>query len=374
MKRNIAELDHISKGFFPKIDDQQGKLKVIPSRNAMQFAEDRRVFIKAGALFLLSMALPSCASAPVRAEPTGKISNTDPKSAAVCWYSQTGNTERAGRLIGATLERKGLKVLKGDYRDLDRSALGDHDMIIAGSPTFYYDVPGNFKEWLRGIPEIAGKPAAAYVTFGGTGGNQHNAACTLLELLTDKGGLPVGLDTFGSMSSFAITWSTGRVERVLKYSNLPDQKSYKDMRGFAENALQHVQTGQSIKFHKGFDFRECLKSSPSIWSTKLLISRHTISKTDCIACGTCLLKCPVGAIDLDKKKIDTDRCIACLGCVNNCPANAVVMVFMGDNVYGYKEFVKRNHIVIPLPKELKHENSPSDDHALLLLHRICGDG
>jgi ferredoxin len=40
--------------------------------------------------------------------------------------------------------------------------------------------------------------------------------------------------------------------------------------------------------------------------------------------------------------VDRDRCILCLGCVNNCPHNAVTMKFLGREIYGYMEFVKRN--------------------------------
>lgn len=88
---------------------------------------------------------------------------------------------------------------------MDRSALKNYDMIIVGSSVYYYDVPENFKKWLGSMPQIKGRPVASYVTFGGTGGNQHNTACTLVELPADKGGVPVGMNAFGNMSTFALT-------------------------------------------------------------------------------------------------------------------------------------------------------------------------
>lgn len=278
-----------------------------------------------------------------------------PENALVFWYSQTGNTERAGRLIAETLKKHNLTVTAGEYREIDRASLPDHDLIIAGSPVYYYDVPSNFKKWLHAMPVIDGMPVAAYVTFGGTGGNQHNTACTLLELLTVKGGAPAGIETFGNMSTFAITWSSGNVNRVLKFRHLPDETSYDKMRGFAASVLNRANSGQKIEIDKEIDFRDLIKNTPSIWSTKLGITCHTIDPEKCTGCGMCAEKCPVHAIDLSNHHVDTDRCIACLGCVNNCPSRAVDMAFMGKKIYGYNEFVRRNRIRIRLPDELKGE-------------------
>ena len=282
-----------------------------------------------------------------------------PKKAMVFWYSQTGNTERAGRLIAETLKKQGLEVEASEYRDIDPASVANFDMIVAGSPVYYYDVPANFKKWLRALPGIGGIPCAAYVTFGGTGGNQHNTACTLLELLADKGGVPAGMETFGNMPTFAITWSYGNVDQVLKYKHLPNEKSYDKMRDFASLVLKRVGEGKPFEIDKEVDLRDLIKNTPSIWSTKLFISHHTIDADKCIECGICTKKCPVDAIDLSKHHVDTDRCIACLGCVNNCPVQAVDMVFMGKEIYGYNEFVRRNGIQILVPEEFKKEIHPS---------------
>ena len=90
---------------------------------------------------------------------------------------------------------------------------------------------------------------------------------------------------------------------------------------------------------------------PQIGLTKLMITNHRIDKSLCIQCGTCIKKCPVDAINLQAGAVDSKRCIACMGCVNNCPTQAVKMNFIGKPVYGFKEFLKRNHIEIMEPAE-----------------------
>lgn len=312
--------------------------------------QDRRLFLKKSAVVLVSLSMPIVGSCNIRQTP--RLTAQKPEKIIVFWYSQTGNTQRAGRVIARTLEKKGLSVLAGEYREIDPSVFCDADMVIGGSPVYYYDVPANFKKWIQKLPDMKAIPSAAYVTFGGTGGNQHNTVCTLSELLMEKGTIPVGMDTFGNMASFALTWSSGNSGRVLKYKHLPDETSYKRMQNFALASLERVYSGVNIEIDKDFDFRNLIKNTPSIWSTKLFISRHTIDPKKCIDCGTCVAKCPVGAIDLAKRQVDTNRCIACLGCVNNCPASAVDMVFMGKKVYGYYEFLRRNQIKIYQPDSI----------------------
>ncbi len=312
--------------------------------------QNRRSFIQKASFSLMSLSLPitglTACAARQEVEP---FTPRKPKNAVVFWYSQTGNTARTGKVIARELESRGLAVDSGEYREIDKAALSHYDLIVAGSPVYYYDVPENLQGWLNTIPEISGIPVASYITFGGEGGNYHNTACTLLEMLQKKGGIPVGLNAFGNMSAFALTWSYGNVERVLEYSHLPNQDSFTAMRAYAASILARVETGRPVDIDREANFRELIKANPSIWFTKLFIGKHTIDEKRCTNCGICIEKCPVGAIDLANYQVDTDHCIACLGCVNNCPEGAVDMEFMGKKVYGYHEFLERNDIEVTEP-------------------------
>ncbi len=317
------------------------------NRNSRNSQTGRRTFLKQGSLALAALSLPAAAGCKNRVYPP--LSVKKPETAVVVWYSQTGNTARAGGVIARTLAGQGLQVKAAEYRQIDRASLAKYDLVIAGSPVYYYDVPENFKKWLKEVPEFSGRPVAAYVTFGGTGGNQHNTASTLLELLAEKGGIPVGLHTFGNMSTFALTWSYGNTEQVLRYKDSPNPDTYDAMRAYARSLLDMIYKGQVFDIDKEFNMRELIKNDLSIWGTKLFIEKHTIDQDKCVHCGTCTEKCPVGAIDLTRYHVDTQRCIACLGCVNNCPEQAIDMVFMGKKVYGYPEFKRRQNIIIPEP-------------------------
>ena len=46
---------------------------------------------------------------------------------------------------------------------------------------------------------------------------------------------------------------------------------------------------------------------------------------NCVACGSCIGECPVGAIsEGDIYKIDADQCLACGTCAGVCPNDAIV--------------------------------------------------
>jgi ferredoxin/flavodoxin len=313
----------------------------------------RRTFLlgSAGAMAIIGMTGCARETIPDSIKP---LKSRHPKTALVLWYSQAGHTERNGRLIGKVLEKAGLTVAGLDIRQCNPSTMKDYDLIIMGTPVYYLDTPGNVRSWLASIPSIDGIPTAAFATFGGPGDNQYNTAFSTLQLLTRKGGVPVGIATFGNMSTFAPTWSYGNEARILRYKDRPNEEIYTQVREFAKQVLRTVQGGGAVSpISKEFHYGDVFKGSIMMKVTKLLISSHTIDANKCIGCGTCVRKCPVGATHPEQHKVDQDRCIACMGCVNNCPAQAIDMVFFGKKVYGFKEFLRKNNITIQEPKELQ---------------------
>ncbi len=49
-----------------------------------------------------------------------------------------------------------------------------------------------------------------------------------------------------------------------------------------------------------------------------------VIKSNCIACGSCIDECPVGAIsEGDIYKIDGSACIECGACAAACPNDAI---------------------------------------------------
>lgn len=314
--------------------------------------ETRRSLLKKGALLALSA--PAMAEGCAHLEPRyAGLKTANPRRAAIVWYSQTGHTEGMGRLMAHVLRGEGLEVTESDYRQFDAATLPSFDFIILGSPVYYFRVPENLRRWISALPQIGGIPAAAYVTFGGAGSNQHNAAYELLECLSEKGAIPIRMGAFAHMSAFAPTWSTGRSARILRYRDLPNEATFDAGRSFVREALSTVRSRGRVRIETEFSPWQTFKHMDWPWWTKLFVGKHGINREKCIQCGKCEAVCPAGAVSYRDYRVDRGRCILCVGCVNNCPTGAMEMTYTGSEVYGYLEFLRRNNITLRVPRELQ---------------------
>jgi ferredoxin/flavodoxin len=310
--------------------------------------DTRRDFIRKSAIVGAAVCLPVTLTCESRAA-YPDFKTRDPKKALVLWYSQTAQTRRYARLIGCGLKGKGLTTDVRDLQEFDKNMLGGYDLIIVGTPVFYYDTPANVGDWLEIIPAIKGTAVAAFVSFGGPEGNQHNASTHLLKILVEKGGVPVGRDAFRNIASYPTPkWDS---PNQLAGRNLPNAATFDQVRRFTTDMLERIKRGETISVEYKAALREVLQVLPLVWLNKKAISKHTVDAAKCIGCQTCVRKCPTKAINPVKQMVDRDKCLACFGCLNNCPAGAVVMEYRGERLYGFPEYLKRNKITIMEPPE-----------------------
>ena len=312
--------------------------------------DTRRDFIRKSAIAGAAVCLPVTLARESRAA-YPDLKTRDPKKALVLWYSQTGQTRRYARLIGCSLQGKGLTADVRDVQEFDKNLLGGYDIIIVGTPVFYYDTPANVGEWLEMIPAIKGTPVAAFVSFGGPEGNQHNASTHILKILVEKGGVPVGRDAFRNIASYPTPkWDS---PNQISGRHLPNAATFDQVRRFTADMLEKITRGETISVEYEAALREVLRVLPLVWFNKKAINKHTVDAAKCIGCQTCVRKCPTKAINPGRHSVDRDKCLACFGCLNNCPAGAVVMDYRGERLYGFPEYLKRNKITIMEPPEFK---------------------
>lgn len=317
--------------------------------------EKRRSFLKKCLAILIILA-GSCGSkssdkAPIQNVPFPKTAQ-QLNNVLILWFSQTGHTKRNAKLIAHVWKEKGLDVTASEIREFDLKTIGEFDLILVGTPVFYYNPPEYVREWIGKLPPLNQIPVAAFVTFGGPEGDQHNAVCTILELLCRKGGVPVGLRTFMNMATFPISWSNNAMSKgILDNRNLPNEKTYKAVRSFAESVIEQVNLGYAVPFEKKFTLRRLSTFFDPIWWTKRLIDSHKIDLEKCTQCAICEEKCPTAAISYKTGNIDFEKCVLCFGCLNNCPVQAVEMEYKGRRLFGFYELLKRKHITIKEPEE-----------------------
>ncbi|MHA1695443.1 MAG: 4Fe-4S binding protein [Candidatus Helarchaeota archaeon] len=105
--------------------------------------------------------------------------------------------------------------------------------------------------------------------------------------------------------------------------------------------LVHKVFHSNLDFNKGLDgICSCCKCCCGIFRLfyEGVVPYHTLTSyiaetisENCIACGTCVEKCPMEAIKLDDEKavIDSKRCIGCGVCAHFCPEEAINIVRTG---------------------------------------------
>jgi len=274
--------------------------------------ESRRIFLKKSALTAAVAALPALSSCVSIRTIKAKVpmKSNEIRKAAVLWYSQTGNTQKCGKVLAKTFEKKGATVIYGDLRNFDQTKITDVDLIVIGAPVFYYDIPDFVKDFIQSLPDLKGIPVAAYVTFGGPEGNQHNAVCSILEGLAQKNGVPVGLEAFMTISSYSPSFKANDKDIKTKQNTiLPDQNTYKNVREYAGFIKSEVEKGNTSEFKKTLTLREFSTYFEPEWWTKLFVDDHFIIEQKCEGCGICAEKCPTNSIDLDTFSVKTDTCV-----------------------------------------------------------------
>jgi ferredoxin len=72
--------------------------------------------------------------------------------------------------------------------------------------------------------------------------------------------------------------------------------------------------------------------------------RATVEVEECLACGDCLDRCPVEAIEVHQvAQVDQERCIGCGLCATTCSAEAIVLERVAEAIppHDYRELVTR---------------------------------
>lgn len=102
----------------------------------------------------------------------------------VCYYSQTGNTEKMAQVIAKKMEELDLAVDLKRVENLKVDDLPDYDCLILGSPTYYGSMAWPMKklldESIKFHGQLAGKIGGAFSSAANVGGGNET---TILDIL-----------------------------------------------------------------------------------------------------------------------------------------------------------------------------------------------
>jgi len=218
-------------------------------------------------------------------------------------FSPTGGTENAADILAQALGNVVSSVdLTEPDRDFSSVTIDNRSIVVIAVPVFGGRVPAPATERLE---QIQGNGAKC-VVIAVYGNRAYDDALAEVNAVAAKCGFKViAAVSAVAEHSIARQFATGR----------PDQQDKDELRGFAVKILDKVSQ----------DDPAAVQSIPGSVPTKEAggMPMSPSPGKNCVSCGLCAKKCPVGAISRsDPKDVDGKKCISCMRCIAVCPKEA----------------------------------------------------
>ena len=271
----------------------------------------------------------------------------------IAWFSQGGTTSLVAEKIGAGLLEAGCEVSKFRIGDPIIPDISKFDAIGIGSPTYMYRPPFSVTDFIRNLPDLAGKQTFVFLLHGtwqGAAGNR------IRKLLISKHGKDIGYFKCTGADYFVGYLKLG-------YLFSPDSPTEQELdaarqfgRSLPANADRVHPATEPFDPPTGFVYA-IERALGNRLFIRLIYSVLIHSDVNCNRCGLCVGACPMHNIILPEGERPSWRrnCLLCMTCELKCPRNAIHSPFdwpifsplmkynVQDALHGPFEAVKVSH-------------------------------
>ncbi len=228
------------------------------------------------------------------------------KKLNLVYFSPTGSTQAILRMAAKSFSTEIAEYDLTDYtaREVKLEFWKD-DFVLFGFPVYGGRVPETFRERLK---DIKGRytPTALIATYGNR--EYEDALLEMKDIAIENGFLPIGASSIVTEHSVIRSIAAGR----------PDAKDRLFIDDFYAELKKKILSITSEKF-----IAKLMVPGKKPYRRYMKLPMAPIATASCTACGLCVNRCPVGAIDAKSpRKTDTDKCIGCMRCVRVCSQKA----------------------------------------------------
>ena len=230
----------------------------------------------------------------------------DIKKLHLVYFSPTGTTQSILRSAAKSFSTEIVEHDLTDYAAREMQLeLGEDDFVLFGFPVYGGRVPETFRERMKGIKGLR-TPAALIATYGNR--EYEDALLEMKDISEENGFLPIGAAAIVTEHSVIRSIAAGR----------PDAKDRVFIENFYSELKKKVLAIPSENF-----IAKLTVPGKKPYRRYMKLPMAPVTMASCTACGLCVKRCPVGAIDAQNpRKTDRDKCIGCMRCVRVCPKKA----------------------------------------------------
>lgn len=217
-------------------------------------------------------------------------------------FSPTGGTKKTADILTNVLtDNASLIDLTDRQTDFSKISLTPEDVAVAAVPSYGGRVPAAA---VKRLSAISGNGARMILVCVYGGRAYEDTLAELLDTVRKSDFRAVAAVAAVAEHSIARQFASGR----------PDADDMAQLTKFAEKIHEKLILGNMIE-----------PSVPGDHPYKKYGVSSIVPKAgkNCVKCGLCAHKCPIGAIDVnDPKKTDSSICISCMRCISVCPHSA----------------------------------------------------
>lgn len=246
--------------------------------------------------------------------------------ALIHFFSATGNSQLAAKVVGEGLGSAGWDVAIKDIRTMDSppepAELSANDFLGFVFPIYAFRAAIPMERYIQALPR-AEKPTPVFLvaTFAGY---LDRALMRLQDLLLPLNYIPVITRTLVCEDSWTAVRSPGWIYDKGK----PDHAAIAELGEFSAKVLPDAwnrhreQPKPAVSWVPINPITAIAAMFPiAIWKGAQF--PIFVRKSLCNRCGACVRQCPMKRLRLDPYPVARGNCVGCYGCINVCPKDAI---------------------------------------------------